>query len=271
MPKARLLPLTVLPLLLAGTLAGCATPDQKSSSPTTTPSSTAPHFTYSGEDGPTHWGDLSADWKTCSTGAEQSPIDLAATTDGTPDLEAAYPGQVAFEAVDNGHTVQVSPAGDASVTSGGTSYSLAQIHFHAPSEHEIDGKKADAEFHLVHSDADGQLLVVGVLAHAGAESTAWAPFDAAVQAAADDTHEGSSTSATTAGQIDLGALLPKDLDHYSYEGSLTTPPCTEGVQWRVLETPVELSSEQIARLRRAHDENARPIQPLNDRSVLSVD
>ncbi|BDZ48190.1 carbonic anhydrase [Frondihabitans sucicola] len=288
-------PLTVLPLLLVGTLAGCSTSDRDDAGSTTTPSASEPHFTYSGADGPSHWGDLSPEWKACSAGTEQSPIRLAGTTTkSAQDLDVHYPGKVAFEADNNGHTVQVAPTGDATVTSAGERFELVQVHFHAPSEHEVDGKKADAEFHFVHANADDDLLVVGVLAHEGARSAAWAPFvEAAIHAETDTDHDGDDDvepddhdpdghgfehehdgdgeNDSDDGTIDLAALLPKSLDHYSYEGSLTTPPCTEGVQWRVLETAVELSADQLAGLRSAHDDNARPLQPLHDRSVLSVD
>jgi carbonic anhydrase len=199
---------------------------------------------------------LGADWATCKTGTEQSPITLTSASRSIEnDLSVDYPDEVTFDASDNGHTVQISPSGRASVTSDGDRFDLVQIHFHTPSEHEIDGAKADAEFHFVHADAEGDLLVVGVLANEGAEFGAWVPF---IDAAGAPTHKGDNV-------IDLAALLPESLDHFEYEGSLTTPPCSEGVEWRVLQTPIELSAGQLAQLRSAHDDNARPVQPLHGR------
>lgn len=230
-----------------------------SATPSATTDATPAHWTYEGEEGPTHWGELSNDYGLCATGEHQSPIDLSTASDADTDtLELDY-GTVEEHVTDTGHTFQLVADADAEVEYNGVEYTLVQMHYHDPSEHTVDGEAAPVEFHFVHQDDDGHLLVIGVLATEGAENAA---YDAFV--------EGTDASADVAGTADLPAMLPETLDHFAYSGSLTTPPCTEGVQWIVLQTPVELSSSQIAQLQEAYPHNSRPVQPLGDREVTSA-
>jgi carbonic anhydrase len=214
-------------------LSGCfATPTPAASNSSSAAAEEPTHWTYAGASGPSEWGVLDSEFAACGTGSRQSPIDLPVAVPATGDDVRIAAEGVEGELVDTGHTMQFVPDSTGSIVDyGGVEYSALQTHFHAPSEHTIAGEPAAAEFHLVHSDDDGNLFVVGVLVTEGAASEAWAPYVDAVSEAADEDQEI---------DLDVSDLLPADLEHYAYTGSLTTPPCTEGVQWIVLSQPVEL-------------------------------
>ena len=231
-----------------------------SSTPTASPANLA-HWSYEGAEGPGDWGNLSSAYQTCTTGKEQSPIDIPAATPKSPaPISLAYSASDC-EVHDNGHTVELHAGSAQSLTVSGKNYTFKQMHFHDPSEHTIEGTRFDVEFHFVHQSDDGVLAVVGVLAKAGNSNPAWAPF---VDAAA------GSTSARSIGTVNLASLLPASLEHFAYEGSLTTPPCTEHVLWLVLDQPIELGAEQISKLQSVHSANNRPTQELNNRTVTLV-
>jgi len=221
----------------------------------------APHWGYTGESGPAHWGDLAPEYALCANGTEQTPIDIVpATRDAVANPVVQYQAG-AVTVVNNGHTVQANAAPGNRIVVDGVEYSLAQMHFRTPSEHHVNGVPALAEVHFVHKATDGTLAVVGVLVQAGREDNlAWAPFVAALATNVDE---------TTATTLDWPTLLPTDLTTYRYRGSLTTPPCSEGVQWMVLQTPIMLSDAQIAAFTVAYDGNARPVQELNNRTVVT--
>jgi carbonic anhydrase len=227
----------------------------------------APHWKYTGEEGPDHWGDLSPEWSACKAGKQQSPIDLpkaGGKSKGAAALKMTYE-PVPLAITNNGHTLQVASAGGASsVTIGGEKYDLAQFHFHAPSEHTVAGKPFDMELHLVHKNAAGKLAVVGLLLKKGKENKVLkALFDAAPD---EVTKEPKAVQGAT---IDVGALVTKKQSYYSYPGSLTTPPCSEGVTWVVLSAPGEASEAQIAKLSAAvKGTSNRPVQPVGDRTVF---
>jgi carbonic anhydrase len=248
---------------LALILGGCSASTDAAATSTPTPSATAEaaevHWTYEGEAGPENWGELSDEYGVCATGTHQSPIDLSTGSDIEGDtLELDY-GNVDEHVTDTGHTFQLVADADAEVDYNGVEYTLLQMHYHDPSEHTVDGEAAPIEFHFVHQDDEGNLLVIGVLATEGGDNAAYDTFVSGTEASED-----------TDGTVNLPDMLPESLDHFAYSGSLTTPPCTEGVQWIVLQTPVELSSEQIAQLQEAYPHNSRPVQPLNDREVTSA-
>ena len=223
----------------------------------------APHWTYSGEEGPAHWGALDPAYAACATGLIQSPIDLGTGGSETEfHVEAAY-AAVPLTILNNGHTVQVAAADAGELVSAGTSYSLVQVHFHAPSEHVIDGRPAPLEAHFVHKTADGKLAVLGVFVVEGAENPAFA----ALLSHLPETVAEAETFGDVA--VDLAALLPQDMSVYRYMGSLTTPPCTEGVAWHVLRQPITASKDQIGRLALVLHGNARPVQPLNGRPLIT--
>jgi carbonic anhydrase len=217
------------------------------------------HWTYEGEEGPAHWGTLDPAYAACADGSAQSPIDVTSPVPTVaPDPAIAYAAG-ATTIVNNGHTIEAEAPDGNTVTIDGASFALTQAHMHVPSEHHVAGASFPAEFHFVNKDASGAITVVGVLVTQGAaDNAAWAPFVAAAS-----TQPGAETEA----ELDWPALLPSDLTSYRYAGSLTTPPCTEGVHWVLLKTPIALSAAQIAALQKAYDGNARPIQPLNGRQV----
>ncbi|WP_439114065.1 carbonic anhydrase family protein [Hydrogenophaga sp.] len=218
------------------------------------------HWDYAGAGGPEHWGKLQPGYATCAKGQRQSPIDIRESIQVALDpIEFDYRPS-AFRVLDTGHTVQVMPARGSSIVVSGRRYELLQFHFHRPSEERVDGQAFDMVLHLVHRDLDGRLAVVAVLLTAGVDQPqiqqVWnnLPLERQVEVLA-------------AAPMDLNQLLPDDLRYVTYMGSLTTPPCTEGVLWMVLKTPMQLSAEQIAIFAHLYPMNARPIQPANGRLI----
>lgn len=223
----------------------------------------APHWTYEGEEGPEHWASISKEFETCESGVKQSPIDLVSRTIevGLDDLKLDWkPSDLTI--VDNGHTIQANiPAGNTSVIDG-VVYDLVQFHFHKPSEHQVKGEAFPMELHFVHKNAAGGLAVIGVLLTVGEENPAYDTLWAAQPEAKTAEGEGNKVAG-----FDLTKLLPPDLHAWRYPGSLTTPPCSEGVSWNVLATPAAVSQHQIDEFR--YDHNARPVQEIGDRLVLA--
>ena len=220
---------------------------------------------YEGETGPEHWAALDPEFQTCATGLEQSPVDIPAGAPVRAD-DVAYDYQPsALTIADNGHAIQVDYDEGSGITIGDGTYALRQFHFHSPSEHTVDGEAADMELHLVHQDEAGALAVVGVLLVEGAANPALEPIWAHLPDA-----PGPATL-IEGPIIDADDLLPADRSSYGYPGSLTTPPCLEGVTWHVLAESVELSAEQLATFREIHDGTNRPVQALNERSFEDAD
>lgn len=222
-----------------------------------------PHWEYEGDAGPEHWGELSEDFALCGVGSAQSPIDISgASALNLTDISFDY-GDSALNIFNNGHTIQVNVDEGSSITYNGITYDLLQFHFHHPSEHTIDGVPADMEIHFVHRDPNsGNLAVVGVLLMAGDDTNAEyaAVFDHLPAEVGEPDAMGNS--------IDVASLIPEGAHYTTYNGSLTTPPCSEIVRWLVLDTPVTLSAEQIEAFAAIHEMNARPVQPLNGRDLL---
>jgi carbonic anhydrase len=228
-------------------------------------SETGHHWSYSGDTGPSHWSQLEPDYAVCGTGKTQSPVNIETAhvqQQELPPLIFNYHPST-MRIVDNGHTVQVSvPPGD-TLTVGDHRYTLVQFHFHHPSEEALDGKSFDMVAHLVHRDEQGHLAVVAVPLQKGAAnpllSTLWQNLP----------HERGHEAAPAGVAINAAALLPADLSYYTYTGSLTTPPCSESVRWFVLKSPMTLSADQVATFAKLYPANARVLQPLNGRAVLS--
>jgi len=218
------------------------------------------HWDYDGAGGPDAWGRLRPEYSKCSTGQRQSPIDIRGgiAVDLEPIKFDYRPS--AFSVIDNGHTVQVNVEPGNSITITGKRYELLQFHFHRPSEERIDGRQFDMVAHLVHKDVDGRLAVVAVLLDRGSAQ-------AVVQSVWNNLplEKGDEVRAGT--RIDLAQLLPEDRRYYTYMGSLTTPPCSEGVLWMVLKQPVPISPEQVAIFSRLYPMNARPIQQADGRLI----
>jgi carbonic anhydrase len=220
----------------------------------------APHWGYGGEHGPEQWGGMEAAFSSCKLGKEQSPIDIRnAKKSALPPLDFKYTNSNA-EIVNNGHTIQVNLADGGALNLDGVPYKLVQFHFHAPSEEKINGKAYSMVAHLVHQSAEGKLAVVAVLVTEGRANAALDPvFKNMPQTEGGKKALGTDFNATE--------LLPAQRSYFRYVGSLTTPPCSEGVRWQVLKQPVEVSKGQIAAFRKLYKMNARPVQPLNGRAV----
>ncbi len=228
----------------------------------------AAHFSYdaAAAHGPAHWGELEgADL--CNTGRNQSPVDISGVTRAwQPAFKILY-GATPLVIANKGHTVQVDYAGGSSLNLDGKAFYLAQFHFHAPSEHQIQGRGTALEAHLVHKSDTGELAVLGVLIRRGRENAFLKKFwDRMPGKDCGD----NCTVRDSALQINVRELLPARLDFYRYSGSLTTPPCSEGVRWLVLKDTVEASAEQIERFHQTIGPSARPVQPLHARNVLDI-
>jgi carbonic anhydrase len=222
------------------------------------------HFCYEGDCGPAHWATLSPDWELCGTGKEQSPVDIPATATVNPGgLKLNYQPST-LNIVNNGHSVQASFAPGSSLELDGKVYQLQQVHMHAQSEHDVAGKAYPAEAHFVHQAADGSRVVVGVFLTPGADNAAWAPFFANIPAT-----EGPATTVAGA-TLKPADMLPAQQSYYRYNGSLTTPGCTEGVKWLVMNTPIQVSDAQLASFTKEYHNNFRPVQPLNGRTFLTT-
>lgn len=220
------------------------------------------HWGYGGDNGPFFWGDMKSDYHTCKAGQNQSPVDIRESVDrGLDNLEFHYASSP-LAIINNGHTIQVNYSGNSYLIAGGKRYNLLQFHFHAPSEHKVDGRAAPMEMHLVHQASDGRLAVVGVMIQTGDKNhsiqKAWDHLPSSIGNV--NRYGGVSVNAT--------ALLPSNKSYYHYSGSLTTPPCSEGVNWFVLKDSIQLSSSQIKSFRRLVEDNARIVQPLNGRVMM---
>lgn len=219
----------------------------------------APHWGYEGAIGADMWSSLSEDFAVCESGVQQSPIDIATGSTFVVGLDNPQLNWTAssLEVIDNGHTVQANVSAGSTTVFDGSTYDLLQFHFHRPSEHTVDGEAFPMELHFVHADAAGNLAVLGVLLNVGEEENAAFSSIWAAQAGDQPAIE----------EFDLTTLLPENLSRYRYSGSLTTPPCSEGVNWNVLAAPVSLSQAQVDTF--LYNGNARPVESLGSRSVLS--
>ncbi len=214
------------------------------------------HWSYDGADGPSHWGGL------CTSGKNQSPVDVHdAVSAKLARLSFKYES-LAQDVLNNGHTVQVTYAPGSTLLVDSHRYQLKQFHFHAPSEDLLDGKRFPLEAHFVHADEDGNLAVVAVFVEQGVANAALEKLGKDLPLRAGDKHDLDV-------KIAAAELMPKTRDYYRFSGSLTTPPCSEGVNWLVLKHPITASEKQIEQLHAAmgHD-NARPVQPLNARIIV---
>ncbi|RTL17632.1 MAG: carbonate dehydratase [Burkholderiales bacterium] len=244
-------------------VAAAAKPAPKAARPAKGEAGKPAHWGYAGDIGPDRWAELAPENRLCAVGTRQSPIDIR---DGIAvELE-----QIAFDyrassfsVLDNGHTVQVNVAPGNGITVMGRRFELLQFHFHRPSEERVNGRQFDMVAHLVHRDEQGRLAVVAVLLERGRDDkphplvqTVWANLPL---------EKGEALPAQV--QIDLNQLLPAERGYYTYMGSLTTPPCSEGVLWMVMRQPVALAAQQIGIFARLYPMNARPLQPGSGRLI----
>ena len=218
-------------------------------------------WSYSGAEGPEHWGDLGPENAVCKLGHEQSPIDIrSAEKAELPAIEFNYKTSP-LKIVNIGHTIQINYAPGSKISVAGKEYEVVQFHFHHPSEEKIQGQGYDMVTHIVHKDSEGRLAVVAVLMKPGHENpfvqSLWAHLPQA---------PGKEQMVVNA-SVNVANLLPAAKGYYTFPGSLTTPPCTEGVRWFVLRSPVEVSAAQMAAFAQLYPNNARPIQPANGRKI----
>ena len=215
------------------------------------------HWSYEGEGGPEHWAELGYP---DALGSEQSPIDIPERTLlHNADIVFSYDSS-ALNIVNNGHSIKVDYDEGSTIEVEDNTYKLLQFHFHSLSEHTIGGEHSDMEMHLVHQSDEGEYAVVGVMMDAGTEENSeYAPMWDYLPAEAGEVE---TIEDVTVNAVDL---LPEVRTYYRYDGSFTTPPCTEGVNWFLMDTPVELSTTQIDAFKEIYSNNYRPVQPLNDR------
>jgi carbonic anhydrase len=219
------------------------------------------HWSYEGEAGPAKWGDLDAADKACGIGLQQSPIDIERPIRSQlPPLRLNWV-KSADTIINNGHTIQLNFAEGSTLTVGDAKYKLVQVHFHRPSEHTIGGKDFPMEAHFVHRADSGGLAVVGVLMAEGRPNAAFSRLVKTMPAA-----EGPAVKADAG--IHPKSLLPARLSYYRYSGSLTTPPCSEVVEWLLLTDPIHVSAADVAAFAKFYPMNARPVQKDNRRYVL---
>lgn len=219
------------------------------------------HWGYEGEAAADHWASLSPDNKVCAVGTQQSPIDITTATKADLPPVAVDWKNAGGTIVNNGHTIQVNLPAGSTLMAGGETYELIQYHFHTPSEHRVGHKSYAMEVHFVHKNkTSGGFGVLGVFMEAGKVHPAFAKLAAAMprQIAGESSGDG----------IDPKSFLPDSLAHWIYEGSLTTPPCNEVVDWMVCVNPIQVAQADIDRFKSLYPMNARPVQSANRRFVL---
>jgi carbonic anhydrase len=231
------------------------------------------HWGYEANDGPDTWASMDSAWAACAEGLEQSPIDLANATktelpgigiDAPSGQEVAVLNQAGvIDALDNGHTIQINAKTGETLTVGDETYALVQFHFHAPSEHTVDGEHFPMEMHLVHQAQDGALAVAGVFIEEGAVNPSIAPLWAQLAEA-----PGTETTVQIPLEFADHLFSGDPTGVYYYGGSLTTPPCSEGVSWYIRRTPTQLSTDQIAAFTAVYNHNNRSVQALNARTLF---
>jgi carbonic anhydrase len=219
------------------------------------------HWTYSGEHGPEHWGELSEAFEACGDGRNQSPVDIVDPIDaGLGSIGISYRGSTTA-VTNNGHTLQFDVGPGNSLETDGQTYELVQFHVHSPSEHRIEGEPFPLEAHFVHQNARGELAVVAVLFRDGPRNHGLATL-------------GDSSPIQVGGKAPIEEpiaglkIVPEGRAYYRYSGSLTTPPCTEGILWLILKEPGSLSKEQVGAFVKVIGEDARNPQPLNGRLIV---
>ncbi len=225
--------------------------------------SAAPHWEYDGVRGADKWGDLDELFRPCAIGGEQSPIDLKNAIPAQIDPLVLDWKPQAFEIVNTGHTVQANAAPGSGLEIGAERYELRQFHFHTPSEHALNGARSAMEVHFLHTHPSGRFAAVGAFLTGGGNNAA---FEQIMRAA--PAREG---VANLQQPLDPTALVPAEGALYRYEGSLSTPPCSETVEWTIFGSPIAVAEADIAAFRKIYPNNARPLQPVNRRFVLQRD
>ncbi len=222
------------------------------------------HWSHSGDTGPEHWGSLSTEYATCDSGKQQSPINIinSIKTD-LPQLQFNYQ-QFPLTIINNSHTIGIRTKNAAgSLVVGDQSYKILGFHSHSLSEGAIDGKHADMVMHLVHKSDAGKIAVVAIYFNKGEANPLIATLWKMIPKKVNELEHHKDI------QIDITKMLPTDSNYYTYDGSFTTPPCTEGVKWIVLKQPMTISVAQLEQYNKLYSNNVRPLQPLNGRKISS--
>lgn len=224
------------------------------------------YWSYEAETGPEYWGELDHSYASCVNGNEQSPINIELSqvemNDNIENVDIQYEPTL-FSLVNNGHTVQANTVSQSNrMIFEGKEYILTQFHFHTPSEHQFNGQQNDMELHLVHQNENGEIAVLGVMIQEGKVNegleSVWDVLP----------EEKTAKDISIKEPIDLQAMFPQDQTSFYYDGSLTTPPCTEEVKWIIFEQPIEMSKEQVQGFQQIFPDNHRPVQPLNEREII---
>lgn len=223
-------------------------------------------WSYEGKTGPKYWGELDPNFKMCSAGKQQSPINIELSQvnmEARPNILEIQYTPSAVSVINDGHTIQANVHSEINrILLGGQEYTLQQFHFHTPSEHQLNGKNKAMELHLVHTNQVGESAVVGLLIEEGQENmnfkTMWEQLP----------EKKTEIAMAVIDPIPLNNIFPKDHIIFFYTGSLTTPPCTEEVKWIVFKEPIQMSKEQITAFRQIFPDNHRPVQPLEGRKIL---
>lgn len=219
------------------------------------------HWSYKGNTGPKYWGDLNKNFFICKKGENQSPVNLNRFVDVKAEpLKINYKSNVQ-SVVNNGHTIEIKANGDNYVVVDGKKFYLKQFHFHTPSENKLNGKSFPMEAHFVHQSKDGEYLVLALMFNKGDKNPTLNKILSSLKTKVNNESEIKDS-------FNPKELLAKKLDYFRYDGSFTTPPCTEGVRWIVLKEPVSASAKQIESFHNVMGKNNRPTQPLHARVIL---
>ncbi|MFC1684179.1 carbonic anhydrase [Pseudomonadota bacterium] len=221
-----------------------------------------PHWGYSGDAGPANWGKLKEEYALCGRGRNQSPINIADSVEAQlPEIKISYDA-TPLKALNNGHTIQANYGPGSSIEVDGIQFDLLQFHFHSPSENVFNGENFPMEAHFVHKDKDGNLAVIGVMFKEGANNPV---VDLVWNNLPTEINKMNALDSTWFNGVDM---LPAKHDYYRFSGSLTTPPCSEGVRWLVMKEPVEISKAQVDKFLSIIGENARPLQGMHARRIM---
>ena len=219
------------------------------------------HWEYEGDTGPDHWGDLKEEFLVCKDGENQSPVNFEQVDKAkAPQLEFHYK-ETPLNIVNNGHTIQVNYESGSYLMIGERKFDLLQFHFHVPSEHSVKGKPLDMEMHLVHKNEKNDLAVVGVFYTVAGTNRSLNPIWENLPKKVNEPFKNETII------VNANDFLPENKNYFFYSGSLTTPPCSEGVLWHVLNQPLPVTQEQVDRFKELMGNNARPAQPLNQRGI----
>jgi carbonic anhydrase len=219
-------------------------------------------WSYNGNSGPDHWSELNEDYKECNVGDQQSPIDLTGAIDAKIEKLNINWHAMPDTVTNNGHSIQINTPKGNFAEIDGDKFELLQFHMHHPSEHTLNGQHFPVELHFVHKSDDGRLGVVGVFIKEG-------QYNPTFQKILDNMPKSAGTTNSSKGvMVSPAKLLPENAEFYRYEGSLTTPPCSQIVDWAVYDQPIQASTKQINEFAALYPMNARPIQSPDRRYLL---